>query len=140
MPKFALQLNEYANGEVLIYNLVVDGVDQFYAFEDSLEDQFLSEFKSFGAIIYQISHKKTPAKGKRRIIKGVEGGREMKSRNLRLYYLVIKELGIVVCLGANKKTQKKDLKRLDKIRKAIVEQIKKNGKPNIQIKEENDDE
>ena len=140
MPKFALHLNEYAKGEVLIYNLVVDGIDQFDAFEDSLEDQFISEFRSFGAIVYQLSHKKIPPKGKRRIIKGVEGGREMKSRNLRLYYLLLKEAGIVVCLGANKKTQKKDIKRLNKLRKAILEQIKNNGKLNIQTKKENDNE
>ena len=132
MPIFALKLSEFAKGIVKIFNLVVDEIDQFETFENSLEDKYLSEFRSFAATIYQISeNKKPPPRGKRRKIEGVSGVTEMRSRNLRLYYLIIKEEGIIICLGGYKKTQKKDIKRLINLRALILKYIKENGRLNI---------
>lgn len=131
MPTFALKLNEFAKGDVKIFNLLVDGNDQFELFESSLEDKYLKELRGFASTIYQLSHKMNIPHGKRRVLKGIDGGREMKSRNLRLYYLHLKEAGILICLGAEKKTQKKDINRLGNIRKDILQQIAKHGKLEI---------
>lgn len=132
MPTFELKLSEFAKGAVKVYNLLVDEVDQFEAFEASLEEKYLSEFRSFAATIYQISqNKKPPPNGKRRKIGGVSGAAEMRSRNLRLYYLVIKEEGIIICLGGDKKNQKKDIRKLKNIRTLILKYKQDHGTLNI---------
>ncbi len=125
MYKFALTKNEFARGSIDVYKLVVDDVDQFVAFEDSVEKINFSEFKSFAATISQISeNKKQPPRGKRRKIKGLDNAGEMRTKNLRLYYLVIKEHGYTICIGGSKKSQKKEIKRLKQLQKDIFEQIK----------------
>jgi len=125
MSKFALNLNEFARGGVKVYNLLIDGVDVFHEFEDALEAQYKSEFRSFAATISQISENRKPP------IKGVESAVEMKTKHLRLYYLVIKEHDLIICLGGHKKTQKKDIKRLSRLRDLIIKQINENGRLKI---------
>lgn len=134
MPKFALIKNEFADGSINVYNLLVDDIDQFEAFEESVEDIDYSQFTSFAATISQISeNKKQPPRGKRRKIEGVDNAGEMRTKNLRMYYLVVKEHGYTICLGGYKKTQKKDIKRLKKLQTEILKQIKEDGK--LEIKE-----
>jgi len=139
MLKFALVSNELALGEIKVFNLEVDGIDQFEAFEGSIEDKHYSQFKSLAATISQISeNKKPPNHGKRRKIKGLENAAEMRTKNLRLYYLVIKEHGITICIGGYKKSQKKDIKRLKKLSKAIYKQIDDHGRLKIKQKTKTD--
>ena len=54
-------------------------------------------------------------------------GTELKTKDLRLYYLVIPKHGITICIGGTKKNQKKDISILDGLSKEILEQIKKYG-------------
>ncbi len=132
MSKFALISNEFARGRVKVYNLLIDEVDVFNEFEDSLAAQYKSEFRSLAAIISQISeHRKPLPRNKSRKIKGVESAAEMKTKHLRLYYLVIKEHDLIICVGGHKKTQKKDIKRLGRLRDLIIKQIEENGRLKI---------
>ncbi len=135
MSKFALKLNQFAKGAVKVYNLLIDDIDQFDYFEDNLEEKYNPQFVSFAATISQMSeNKKPPPRGKRRKLKGIENAAEMRSRDLRLYYLVIEEYGYTICLGGLKKNQKKDIRRLKSLKKELENQIKKDGK--IEIKED----
>ncbi len=135
MPKFTLKLNQFAKGKVKVYNLLIDDIDQFDAFEDNLEEKYNSQFISFAATISQMSeNKKPPPRGKRRKIGGIKNAAEMRSRDLRLYYLVIEEYGYTICLGGLKKNQKKDIKRLKSLKEEIENQIKKHGE--IEIKKD----
>lgn len=139
MSKFALVKNEFAVGSINVYNLLVNDVDQFEAFEESVEDIDYSQFTSFAATISQISeNKKPPPRGKRRKLEGIENAGEMRTKNLRLYYFVVKEHGYTICLGGYKKTQKKDIKRLKQLQKEILKQINKHGKLEIKEKTEAD--
>lgn len=132
MTKFTLKLNKFAAGTVKIYNLLINEVDQFEVFEEELEDLNKPQFKSIGATIYQISdNTKPPPKGKRRQIKGIKGAVEIRTKNLRLYYLVIKEHDLIICIGGLKTKQKKDLRRLKTLKEEIENQIEQHGKLKI---------
>lgn len=134
MSKFALIKNEFAVGSINVYNLIVDDIDQFETFEESVENIDYSQFTSFAATISQISeNKKPPPRGKRRKIEGMGNAGEMRTKNLRLYYLVVEKHGYTICLGGYKKTQKKDIKRLKQLQREILNQINEHGK--IEIKE-----
>jgi len=97
MSNFALRRNKFAVGNVDVYNLTIDDVDQFEAFEESVEDIDYSQFTSFAATISQISdNKKPPPRGKRRKIKGIDNAGEMRTKSqivlssgegIWLYYL-----------------------------------------------------
>ena len=133
MPKFALRLNQFAKGNVKVYNLIADDVDQFDSYEDSLEDVYQSQFRSFAAIITQISENKTPpAHGKRRKLKGIDQASEMRTRDLRLYYIILDDHGTTICMGGLKPGQKSDINKLKSLQKELINYIKENG--NLEIK------
>lgn len=132
MPKFALKKNQFARGTVEVYNLLIDGADQFDLFEDGLESKYDSSFRSISAVINQISeNKKAPNRNKRRKIHGINKAAEIKRGDLRLYYLAIKDHDLVICLGGYKKNQRKNLARLKSLEKQITQQIEKYGKLEI---------
>jgi len=131
MPKFALNLNKFAVGTVKVYNLLINDVDQFENFEDQLEVKYDSQFRSIGSVIYQISDNKNPPHGKRRQIIGIKGAVEIKTKNLRVYYLAIKDHDLIICIGGLKTTQKKDIGRLKALKKEIDNQIEQHGKLKI---------
>ena len=114
--------------------MVIDNVDQFEAFEDSIEDKYISQFISITSSITQLSEYFKPLPhGKRRKLKGkgLENTGEFRSRDLRLYYLVLKESGYIICLGGGKKSQPKDLKRLKSLKKEILNQVSQHGQIEI---------
>lgn len=128
MCKFALQLNEFARGRVKMYNLLIDGHDQFDVFEESLEIAYKSQFNSIAAYISQISGLKNLPSRKRRKLKGFDNTTELRTNDLRLYYMKIKEDGQIICLGGYKKNQKKDLNKLKSLQKQVENQIRNYGK------------
>ncbi len=128
MPRFALRKNIFATGSILVYNLLIDDVDQFEAFEDALEKIDKAQFRSIAATVSQMSeNKKPPPRGKRRKVEGMEHAGEMRTKKLRIYYLVLPKTWYTICLGGYKKQQKKDLKRLEQLQIEIENQIKKYG-------------
>jgi|GEM_PF-1261168 len=132
MPKFALTLSQFARGSVKVYNLLIDNIDQFEAFEDDLEDKYYSQFISFAATISQISeNKKPPPRGKRRKLEGIDGAAEMRSNDLRLYYLTLKNHGYTICFCGYKKNQKKDIRKLNNLKRKLENQILEHGKLEI---------
>jgi len=131
MLKFALKKNQLARGAVKVYNLLIDGIDQFDHFEDGLESKYDSSFRSIGAVINQISENPRAPNRKTRKIHGVNKATEIKKGDLRSYYLAIKEHDLVICLGGYKKNQKKDITRLKSLEKQITQQIEKHGKLEI---------
>lgn len=132
MSKFALISNQFAIGKVKVYNLVIDDIDQFESYEDTLEEIYIPQFRSFAATIAQISeNKKPPPHGKRRKICGVEHAAEMRTKDLRLYYLVLYDHGITICLGGLKPGQIKNIRYLKSLQKEILTYIKENGKLEI---------
>jgi len=133
MLKFALKENINAVGTIKVYNLKINGIDQIDAFEDQLEDKYLSQFRSISSTIYQISdNKKPPPRGKRRKIGGLKGAVELRSKNLRLYYLVIEKHDLIICIGGLKTTQNKDIRRLKTLKEQIENQINQNGQLKIE--------
>ncbi len=46
MLKFALVESPFAKGKIKVYHLVIDNVDQFEAFEDSIEGKYICKINS----------------------------------------------------------------------------------------------
>lgn len=98
-------------------------------FEESLEVKYESQFNSIVAVITQISeHRKSPSHGKRRKLEGFDSAAEIRTKDLRLYYIVPKEQGYILCLGGHKSNQEKDLRKLTSLQKQVENQIRNHGK------------
>ena len=132
MHKFALHKNIYSSSKIQFYNLIIDGIDQFHAFEEGLETQYNSEFKSLASSISQLCDNRNLPHGKRRKIRGLKKCVELISKNHRLYYIALPEHSLIICLGGTKKNQKKDINKVKSLRKQLLKQIIDYG--NLEIK------
>lgn len=127
MSKFALQRNRKAFGKVQIFDLVKDGKNQVNEFTDSLEEKYRSQFRSLLAYVSFISDNRVMPTNKHKKLHTLQDTYELKTKNLRLYYLNFKSYDIILCLGGHKNAQAKDINSLTSLRKRILEQINESG-------------
>lgn len=133
MPKFALISNQFAEGHIKFFNLEIDGIDQFDTFEDSIEEKHESELRQCASYISLLSEGKHLPPRKKRKLGGISKAGELKTKHLRVYYIVIPEYGYTICILGYKKNQDKDIARLKTLRTSILTQIEENE--GIEIKE-----
>ncbi len=133
MPNFALSINEYSTGKkVSVCNLEIDGVCQFNTFIEELEEIHKKEIKKLAISIWQLSENLKPRNRNHLKGKHLKDCRELKTQNLRLYYLVL-DTGLVICLGGVKTKQKKDLRQLETLRLKIIKHIEDHGDLQIEF-------
>jgi len=132
MANFTLSLNEFATGDrVFVCNLQIDGECQFSSFVEDLGEFEKKEVKKLAISIWQLSENKKPRN--RNHIKGkdLEDFRELKTKNLRLYYLVLSP-GLIICLGGIKTQQRRDIEKLKTIKVKILKYIQDYGELQIE--------
>lgn len=131
MTNFALTRNEFATGDkVSVCNLEIDGICQFHAFIEELEEIQKKELRKLSISIWQLSENIKPRNRNHLKGKDLMDCRELKTKNLRLYYLVLNS-GLVICLGGVKTKQKKDIQKLKTLKFKIIKFIQDHGE--IQI-------
>ena len=130
MPNFAITLNKMAVGQIQFYNLVIDEIDQYDLFIESLERIYLSEINTIDTIISIISeNKQRPRGGRWRKLD--DKLFEIKTKHLRLYYAVI-DSKCTICLGGMKNNQINDIRSVKSLKSRIKNYINQNGE--IEIK------
>jgi len=128
MSKFDLYINKFATGEkTSVCNLVIDGVCQYESFVEGLETIMVKELKKISISLWQLSENKKPRNKNFIRGKGLEDFRELKTKNLRLYYLVLKPYGLIICLGGQKTNQRRDIASLKSLKDKIIQHIKDYG-------------
>jgi len=128
MPIFELTKNEFATeSQVQVYNLSIDGNCQFEAFASNLTKETKSEIKKISISIWQLSANRKPRNRNHIKGKGLEVCRELKTKNLRLYYLILNPYGLVICLGGQKTKQKKDIAALKTLKNKILKYKETHG-------------
>lgn len=137
MIKFALRKNDYSEDENVLYNLVIDGVDQFELFEESIQKAQQSNFNTIASSIMLYSSNERLAHNKRKNIDSQLRLWEFKAGKLRVYHFKIKGTGTTICWAGTKNSQKKDIPKAKRLIREITDQIKKHG--NIQIEEDEEE-
>ncbi len=155
MPKFALEKREFTipTGsvaiKVVIYDLIINGENQFHKFEDAIatssNKSYESQLDKIATLVDRLSQGQRLRAGRRKKIEGIFKKKkkgvgtnkiqdeitpyELKTPKLRLYYLYFEceNKYIVICLGGYKKNQKKDIRQFKSICKQIIEQISDYG-------------
>lgn len=128
MPKFALKKIRAVKGKINFYDLCIDGEKQFKSFCDSLEEIHNSEKTQLYARLDYIAQLKSLPKTKFRDLtpkKEDVKEFEIKTKNLRVYLIKIKQTGNVVVLGGHKNTQKKDIPKFRSLKKQYLDSLTK---------------
>lgn len=124
MRNFTFKANIHARGTIKFRNLVIDESDQFDQFYEQLEELDKSLFYSLATYITLLSEGNKLPKTKCRKLKGLEKCFELKKNHLRMYYTLIDGQGYIICFGSTKNEQKKDIKKLERLRMEIIDQLK----------------
>jgi len=86
MVKFELKLNNHSIGKINVYNLLIDGVDQFESFEEELHSNQKKGLDKIKSTITFYSGQQRLATGRRRKIDEKTGLWEFRADNIRAYH------------------------------------------------------
>lgn len=130
MSKFALEEILEIKGKIKFYYLIIDGVNGYKEFENSIESEgnYGSELNSIQAIMEQIANLQTlpPSKFKD-ITPKKENVKEyeIKTRHLRIYLFHDKGKGRIIVYGTKKrpKSQNRDIFKFRKIKNKYISSL-----------------
>lgn len=129
MTKFTLEsLPQFDCCKIKVSRLFIDGKCQYDDFEKDIlkEGTYPGELDSLQATLEQSCQLVRLPDNKFKKLKLGKlplEGYEVKSRNLRLYLVHIKQTGRVIILGGKKTDQPKDIRRLKSLIKSLPEVI-----------------
>lgn len=127
MSKFAIEKIKSIKGRQSFYDLKVNGVCQFEAFSNGIEDQYKSELVTLNARMDLVANLNRLPKTKFRDItpkKESVKEYEFKTKNLRIYVVHIEKTGKVIVLCGYKNKQKSDIPSFRSLKSQFLKSLK----------------
>jgi|WetSurMetagenome_2_1015567.scaffolds.fasta_scaffold260301_1 hypothetical protein len=128
MPIYSLKRIEEINGTIIFYKLLKGNNCQYDEFwEQCVRDgNYEIELDKISAVIYRIANKmpvQQPNKQKDITPENEEIREyEIRTKNLRIYTIILPKTGNVVVLGGKKNKQKKDIPKFRNIKKEFLKE------------------
>lgn len=125
MSKYSIEKNNSIRGIKVFYDLIIDGQNLFENFraeiksrnQQKLNSELTRVYSRFNLYANNLRFDDTQIKRLDKIKKYALW--EIKTKNLRVYFIHHSELNHIICFGGTKKTQKKDINKF----KAMVNEF-----------------